>query len=47
MELAALASNEQDPKKLIELVREINDILAAKQDRLEHSGRAPELTESS
>jgi hypothetical protein len=34
MELAELAAAEQDPDKLIELVREINQLLDAKQDRL-------------
>jgi len=29
---------EQDPKKLLELVREINDLLAQKQARLDNSG---------
>jgi hypothetical protein len=36
MELAGLASQEQDPKKLIALVKEINDLLADKQGRLDH-----------
>ena len=36
MELAELAANEQDPKKLLELVREINDLLEQKQHRLAH-----------
>jgi uncharacterized protein with von Willebrand factor type A (vWA) domain len=35
MELAKLAATEQDPKKLHELVREINDLLEKKQKRLE------------
>jgi hypothetical protein len=34
MELAELASREQDPQKLMELVREINQLLAEKQARL-------------
>jgi hypothetical protein len=34
MELAELASNEQDPEKLMELIREINHLLAEKQERL-------------
>lgn len=32
--LCEQAAQEQDSKKLIELVREINDLLAAKQERL-------------
>jgi len=34
MLLCEQAANEQDPKKLIELVREINDLLEAKEKRL-------------
>jgi ABC-type transporter Mla subunit MlaD len=34
MDLAELAANEQDPKRLLELVAEINKLLAEKQDRL-------------
>jgi hypothetical protein len=34
MKLCEQASIEQDPKKLLELVREINDLLAKKQDHL-------------
>jgi hypothetical protein len=34
MELAALAADEQDPKKLSELVNEIDRLLKEKQDRL-------------
>jgi hypothetical protein len=33
--LCELAAKEQDPAKLIELVREINDLLEAKRARLE------------
>jgi hypothetical protein len=35
MELAELASHEQDPKKLLDLVTEINQLLAEKQKRLD------------
>jgi hypothetical protein len=35
LELAELAANEQDPKKLMELVNEINQLLAEKQARLD------------
>jgi len=35
MELAELASREQDPQKLMELVTEINQLLAEKQERLD------------
>jgi hypothetical protein len=34
MDLAAQAADEQEPKKLIELVRQINILLAEKQDRI-------------
>jgi hypothetical protein len=34
MELCALAAEEQDPKKLMELVAEINQLLEAKERRL-------------
>jgi hypothetical protein len=34
-ELCELASKEQDSKKLHELIREINDLLEAKQKRLD------------
>jgi hypothetical protein len=34
LELCGLATNEQDPNRLLELVREINDILEAKEERL-------------
>jgi hypothetical protein len=34
MELAAQAASEQDPQRLIELVREINELLEAKERRL-------------
>jgi hypothetical protein len=35
MKLCEQAAIEQDPKKLLELVREINDLLAKKRDRLD------------
>ncbi len=34
MELAAQAADEQDPEKLMTLVKEINDLLEAKERRL-------------
>lgn len=34
MELCEMAANEQDSEKLIELVREINDLLEEKERRL-------------
>jgi hypothetical protein len=37
MELAALAAQEQDSDKLIELTKEIDRLLAEKQDRLDHA----------
>lgn len=36
-ELCELASKEQDPRKLTELVKEINRLLAEKQNRLNQS----------
>jgi hypothetical protein len=33
--LCEQAASEQDPKKLLELVREINELLSAKQKRLD------------
>jgi len=38
MKLCEQASIEQDPRKLLELVREINDLLEKKQDRLAKEG---------
>jgi hypothetical protein len=35
-QLCAQAAVEQDPKKLLELTRQINDLLLGKQHRLEH-----------
>lgn len=34
MELAALAADEQDPKRLLDLVRELNSLLGQKERRL-------------
>ncbi len=34
LELCGLAANEQDPHRLLELVREINNLLEAKEERL-------------
>jgi hypothetical protein len=44
MELAKLASEEQDPKKPLELIKEINDLLEAKENRLlaQQDGRPTE-----
>jgi hypothetical protein len=35
MQLAERAASEQDPRKMIELVREINELLQEKQTRLD------------
>jgi hypothetical protein len=43
-ELCEQAANEQDPKKMLELVEEINRLLAVKYDRLSHAGGAPRKT---
>jgi hypothetical protein len=42
--LADLAVNEQDPKKFMELIREINDLLEEKQRRLNNLrlGKSPD-----
>lgn len=40
MELAELAATEQDPKKLMELVQEINRLLEEKQTRLSNQRNA-------
>jgi hypothetical protein len=45
MELAELAANEQDPQKMLELVREINDLLEQKQNRLNHLPPKPKPSE--
>ena len=36
MELAELAANEQDPVKMLAIIRELNELLDKKQYRLEH-----------
>ena len=41
MELARLAADEQDPIKLLALVKEINDLLEKKQRRLEIESPEP------
>ena len=38
-ELCEQAASEQDPQKLLELIREINDLLGAKQARLNNSAK--------
>jgi hypothetical protein len=45
MELAELAANEQDPKKFMELIHEINELLDKKQKRLNdlRIGQKPRL----
>jgi len=39
-ELCEQAANEQDPTKLLELIEEINRLLAAKYDRVSHGGNS-------
>ena len=48
MELAALAADEQDPKKLAELVKEIDELLEVKEKRLValRTGNQPDLPRS-
>ena len=43
-ELCEQAPNEQDPKKMLELVEEINRLLAVKYDRLSHADDIPPET---
>ncbi|MFZ0284820.1 MAG: hypothetical protein WAL32_06280 [Terriglobales bacterium] len=43
MELARLASEEKDPVKMLALVKEINDLLEAKQRRLTDAAKPTEL----
>jgi len=38
LELCGLAANEQDSHRLLELVREINNLLEAKEERLKQRG---------
>jgi hypothetical protein len=40
-QLCELAAQEQDPQRLLELTREINDLLLGKQRRLERSDDQP------
>lgn len=40
-ELREKAANEQDPAKMLELVEEINRLLAVKYDRLSHTDNEP------
>jgi hypothetical protein len=40
-QLCELAAKEQDPQKLIELTREINNLLLFKQKRLKGEGNKP------
>jgi hypothetical protein len=44
MELAELASTEQDPVKMLALIRELNELLDKKQRRLEHQPAPDEST---
>ena len=43
-ELCEQAATEQDPTKMLELVEEINRLLAVKYDRLSHTRDAPPKT---
>jgi hypothetical protein len=43
-ELCEQAANEQDPKRMLEIVEEINRLLAAKYDRISHVNGAPPKT---
>lgn len=45
MQLAELAAYEQDPDKLIELVKEINRLLDEKQNRLDHARKPAKPSE--
>ena len=43
-ELCEQAANEQDPAKMLEIVEEINRLLAVKYDRLSYADGAPPKT---
>jgi hypothetical protein len=43
-ELCEQAAHEQDPTKMLELVEEINRLLAVKYDRLSHADDTPPKT---
>ena len=43
-ELCEQAAKEQDPSKMLEIVEEINRLLAVKYDRISHSNGAPPKT---
>ena len=43
-DLCEQAANEQDPRKMLELVEEINRLLAVKYDGLSHQDGAPPKT---
>lgn len=43
-ELCEQAANEQDPTKMLEIIEEINRLLAVKYDRLNHKDGAPPKT---
>jgi hypothetical protein len=42
LELCGLAANEEDPYRLLELVREINNLLEAKEERLKQQQGSPD-----
>jgi hypothetical protein len=44
--LCEQAANEQDPKRLMALVEEINALLEKKQDRLDHAAPSDKLKDS-
>ncbi len=44
--LCEQAANERDPKRLMELVKEINDLLGKKQDRLDHAATSDKAKDS-
>ena len=44
--LCEQAANEQDPDRLMALVKEINDLLEKKQDRLDHAAPSDKSKDS-
>jgi hypothetical protein len=46
MELCELATTEHNPKKMVELVREINELLEAKESRLKPKPPSPSANEA-
>ena len=46
MELCELATTEQNPKKMVELIRQINELLEEKENRLRRKPPSPSANEA-